>query len=403
MQPVKLTIRGRFWDSQLYKGRLYLFDLDGSLRELDWNALVQSFRVPDRCRLALECAFQRSDYLYGNKRDKFYGDQEISTLLASKFDELLKQNLTLDAQQLDRLTEAQANTPFPYAHNDSLIYRDQLYATSQSGVFAQSVFEPGSLSANVVRLWDAPVSALDISYDVLALAAGDEGLYRAPTAQHFDHWTTPQDGPQSVWKHLCNDCSYISSSILAFGYDSGASLVEFKSPKRDPQKTEDVVAEEFWRSTSIGTVEGQEIFGESTLGGFVWGSKNRMCMAKDGMLHVAQYKSTNPRRTSVAKEVRTIRLAQWKGNPVSGDNAVFGAILELDNCLVVVRSDNNIDTLPGEPTNWRVFPRSRFYTNQLHAIYDDRVEIVSYNHDYFVNQKNKAFGEPQTERWFPRR
>lgn len=403
MQPVKLTIRGRFWDSQIYKGRLYLFGLDGSLRELDWNVLVQSFRVPDRCRLALECAFQRSDYLYGNKWDKFYGDQEISTLLASKFDELLKQHLTLDTPQLDRLTETQANTPFPYAHNDSLIYKDQLYATSQSGVFARSVFEPGSLPSNVVKLWDAPVSALDISYDVLALAAGDEGLYRAPTAQRFDQWTTPQNGPQSVWKHLCNDCSYISSSILAFGYDSGASLVEFKSPKRDSQKTEDVIAEEFWRSKSIGTVEGQDIFNESTLGGFVWGSKNRMCMAKNGMLHVAQYKTTNPRRTSVAKEVRSIKLAQWKGDPVSGDNAVFGAILELDNCLVVVRSDNNIDTLPGEPTNWRVFPRSRFYTNQLHAIYDDRIEILSFNHDYFVNQKDKAFGEPQMERWFSKR
>src|SRR3954470_16276437 len=112
MQPVKLTIRGRFWDSQLYKGRLYLFDLNGSLREIDWNALVQTFQVPDRCRLALECAFQRSDYLYGNKWDKFYGDTEVSSLLASKFDDLLKENLTLNPQQLEDLTEEQTNTPF---------------------------------------------------------------------------------------------------------------------------------------------------------------------------------------------------------------------------------------------------------------------------------------------------
>jgi hypothetical protein len=403
MQPVKLTIRGRFWDSQLYKGRLYLFDLNGSLRGIDWNALVQSFRVPDRCRLALECAFLRSDYLYGNKWDKFYGDREISTLLSSKFDELLQQELTIDTPQLDHLTETQANTPFPYAHNDSLIYRDQLYATSQSGVFARSVSEFRNWSSQAVKLWDAPVSGMDVSYDVLALAAGDEGLYRALTVTRFDPWKNKQDGPKRVSRDLCNDCNYISSSILTFGYDSGASLVEFKSPNRQSQKTEDAVFEEFWQSIPVGIVEGEEIFGESTLGGFVWGSKNRMCMAKDGKLHVAQYKSTNPRRTSVAKEVRTIQLAQWKGSPVSGNNAVFGAILEMDNCLVVVRSDNNVETLRGEPTNWRVFPRSRFYTNQLHAIYDDRVEILSYNHDYFVNQKDKAFGEPQAEHWSPQR
>lgn len=402
MQPLKITIPGRFWDSQLYKGRLFLFDLDGSLRQLNWNELVQSFRVPERCRLALECAFQRSDYLYGNKWDKFYGDQEVSKLLASKFDDLLKEDLTLDLHWLDRFTEERNRTPFPYAHNDSLIYKDQLYATSQSGVFAQYVPEIGQVSRNPLKLWDAPVSALDISYDVVALAAGEEGLYRAPTAPHYGQWSSPQDDPQNVWQHLCNDCSYISTSILAFGYDSGASLVEFKFPKRDPQRTEEAMAEEFWRSKSVGTVEGREIFGENTIGGFVWGSKNRMCMAKDGVLHVAQYKSA-PNRRSPAKELRRIQLAQWKGSPVSGDNAVFGAILELDNCLVVVRSDDNVDTLRGEPTNWRVFPRSKFYTNQLHAIYDDRVEILSFNHDYFVDQKAKAFGEPQIERWFPRK
>jgi hypothetical protein len=403
MQPVKIIIRGRFWDSQLYKGRLYLFDLNGALRDLDWNSLVQSFTMPSRCRLALECAFQRSDYLYGEKWEKFFKDQEISDLLKSKFDELLKQNLTVDTNELNQLDGNTTDTPFPYAHNDSLVYKDQLYATSQSGVFSQSVLEPTITPGSAEKLWDAPVSALDISHDVLALAAGDEGLFRAPTAQHYRQWTTLQTGPQSVWKHLCNDCSYISSSILAFGHDSDSGLVEFRSPKLDPNKTDDVIAQEFWNSKSIGTVEGERIFGQNTRGGFVWGSKNRMCMAKDGILHVTQYATTTPRRRSVAKEIRSIQLAPWKGSPVSGDNAVFGAILELDHCLVIVRSDNVIDTLQGEPTNWRVFPRSKYYTNQLHIIYDDRIEILSFNHDYFVNQKGKAFGEPQIERWLPKR
>lgn len=400
MQPVKLTIWGRFWDSQLYKGRLYLFDLDGSLRELDWNALVESFAVPPRCRLALECAFQRSDFLYGNKWDKFYKDAEVSALLQSKFDELLRQTLEVDAQLLDRLTEDQVNTPFPFAHNESLVYKDQLYATSQSGVFAQPVYENGGLHAPVSKLWDAPVSGMDINLDVLALAAGDHGLYRAPTAPYYEELTRTRNGPEQVWQHLCNDCSYISSSILAFGYDSGASLVEFRSPKQTTETTDKELVEEFWKSKPLGFVEGRDIFRQGTEQAFIWGSKNRMCMAQRGMLHVTQYMTTNPRRKSVSKEVRSIQLAQWKGNPVSGDNAVFGAILELDNCLVVVRSDDQIDTLPGEPTNWRVFPRSKFYVNQMHVIYDDRVEILSYNHDYFVNQGNKAFGEPHIERKF---
>lgn len=397
MQPLKITIHGRFWDSQLYKGRLYLFDLEGSLQQLDWNELVQSIHVPERCRLALECGFQRSDYLYGDRWEKLFSDPEVAQLLRSKFEELQKQDLTIDTDSLSTLVGTREETPFPYAHNDSLIYKDQLYATSQSGVFSQSVTDSNTPSANVLRLWDAPVSALDISHDVIALAAGDEGLYRSPTVQHFEDWTNSSHDLQNVSKRFCNDCSYISSSILAFGYDSGASLVEFRSPKRDAERTDEAIAQEYWQSKSIGTVEDTDIFPEDTRGGFAWGSKNRMCLAKDGTLYVAQYATTNPRRRRVAKQIRKWSLDAWKGRPVSGDNAVFGAILEMDNCLVVIRSDDTVDTLKGEPTNWRVFPKSKYYTNQLHVVYEDRIEILSFNHDYFVNQKSKAFGEPQLD------
>ncbi len=400
MQPVKITIVGRFWDSQIYKGRLYLFDLDGSLRQVNWNSLVDSLRVPDRCRLALECAFQRSDYLYGNKWDKFYHDLEVSSLLENKFSSLIRENLLVDTQQLSDLTEEQGDSPFPFAHNDSLCYRDHLYATSQSGVYSKAIHEETPANSPRIKLWDAPVGSLDVSLDILALAAGDAGLFRSPTVDYFDALVGATRSPEQVWPHLCNDCNYISSSILAFGHDYGTSLVEFRTPKRDSQKTDAMLAEEFWKARPIGHVEGEQIFRESTAGGVVWGSKLRMCMAKDGELHVTEYMTTNPRRRNVAKEVRRIRLSEWKGSPVAGDNAVFGAILELDNALVVVRSDDKVDTLQGEPTNWRVFPRSKYYVNQLHVIYDDRIEILSYNHDYFVNQRQKSFGEPHIEQKF---
>ena len=49
-------------------------------------------------------------------------------------------------------------------------------------------------------------------------------------------------------------------------------------------------------------------------------------------------------------------------------------------------------TIRGEPVRWRIFPRSTNFTNQLHIIYDDRIEILSFVHDYFVNQKSKLAG-----------
>ena len=36
--------------------------------------------------------------------------------------------------------------------------------------------------------------------------------------------------------------------------------------------------------------------------------------------------------------------------------------------------------------------RSKQYENQLHVVYEDRLEIFSFNHDYFINQKSKLSG-----------
>jgi hypothetical protein len=397
MQPVKLIIGGRFWDSQLYKGRLYLFELDGSLRLINWESLIAQLHVPDRCRLAMECAFLRSDYLYGNKWDRFYQDHEVKDLLASKFDELFRQTLHVDFAMLDRITEHRIETPFPYAHNDALCYKDYLYATSQSGVFAEDISN-GIYQRSAEHLWDAPVSRLDVSLDILALAAGDAGLFRAPTVSYLDDAPGIRRGVHCVSNALCNDCSYVYSSILSIGYDRGASLLEFRVPERSEDEMQNSFTAASWEADPLRNVPGEELFGESTQGAFVWGSKDRLCMAKNGVLTVAKY-LTNIRRRAVSRTIRSIQLDPWKGNPVSGNNAVFGAVLELDNCLVVVRSDDHVETLRGEPTNWRVFPRSRRYVNQLHVIYEDRLEVMSYNHDYFVDQSRKAFGEPHRERF----
>lgn len=70
----------------------------------------------------------------------------------------------------------------------------------------------------------------------------------------------------------------------------------------------------------------------------------------------------------------------------------FGTVVEFDTKIVVVRSDGQIDTFEGEAVHWRVFPRSRDYHNQLHIIYDDRIEIIAFLHDCFVNQDKKLFG-----------
>ena len=117
-----------------------------------------------------------------------------------------------------------------------------------------------------------------------------------------------------------------------------------------------------------------------------------MCQARQGRVHIVKYSPWEDAFGDRFKDLGVIRLAEWKGDVVSGGTAVFGTVIECDRALVIVPSEGQPITLSGEPVNWRTFPRSKYYENQLHVIYEDRIEIFSFNHDYFVDQETKRSG-----------
>ena len=77
---------------------------------------------------------------------------------------------------------------------------------------------------------------------------------------------------------------------------------------------------------------------------------------------------------------------------IDGSIAVFGTVIEYERDLLVLGTDHSRFRLNFEPVSWRVFPRSRFYTNQLHVVADDHLRILSFNHDYLLDQANKLAG-----------
>lgn len=378
MQSVTLNILGRFWDSLLYKGRLYLFGLDGSLRVVNWNAVVENLPIPGHLRIAMECAFSRSEHLYGNRKQRSAWASISDPVLLSQFEELQRLDLTIDSGLLQIHTLEHANTPFPYAHNDLSFYQDQSYATSQSGVYTRSSVDPIADEANTKRLWDAPVSVLDIKYGAIALAAGDQGLFQVPTISSSLSSKWRKNGPRRISPYFCNTCSYASLSIVAFGYDSGLSLVNFELPSSARGKSGNEFNQEFWEQASFAPIQSPNIFREDAENSIVWGSKDRICMAKAGKLYITRFDSESSSGIR-NKTVQKIPLLDWKGSPVAGGSAEFGTVLELENCMVVVPRNGPIETLHGEPTNWRIFPRSLSYVNQLHVIYDGHIMLRSYN------------------------
>jgi len=114
-------------------------------------------------------------------------------------------------------------------------------------------------------------------------------------------------------------------------------------------------------------------------------------LANNGRIEIVKYKHWEKNIESQLISLVRLNLKSWKGNVISGRTAVFGVIIECENAIVVLPSAGRIMTFRGEPINWRVFPRSKHYENQLHLIYDERLEVYSFNHDYFVDQDKKIW------------
>jgi len=385
MQPLKIIIRGRFWDSQVYAGRLYLFGTQGDIVTINWYRLIAEWNVDEPLKLAMQCAFCRSDYLYGNQWSLFFTDDEVKNLIQRKFTRLADVQLVVSQKKFKEVILDQQDTPFPFPHADSTIYNKKLYVASSHGVYSANcnkrTLHP--ISTRIYKHWDAPVLALAASYNHLALAAGEEGLYELPIENSFDSYRfTNKNEPEQLSQKNCIDCRWTFYSIYSSSHVASGCLASFVKERED--SLYQYAERKFER-----VIDDQEIFHRR---GYSWGTQDKLCQARNGTVHVIKYSPWEEEFEERFHDLGTIQLAAWKGDVVSGGTALFGTIIECDNAVVIVPSEGHPITLSGEPVNWRIFPRSKHYENQLHVIYEDRIEILSFNHDYFVDQEKKRSG-----------
>ncbi|HTV39766.1 MAG TPA: hypothetical protein VMF08_04270 [Candidatus Sulfotelmatobacter sp.] len=418
--PLRLVLEGQFWDSHIYMGKLYLFTLDGRVHTVEWDRLVSEFALPTELALPMQYAFSRSDYLYDNQRDLTFQDPQVREVIQTKFVRLAKHHEVPRAADWRYYLLNTRDTPFPFPHIDATIYMKGFFSVCETGVFVSSISELESKSKSnsnskskskrgkkgkVLKLWDCPVISVDASYGALALAAGPEGLFEF----ELDDWVSgdPRQA-KPINKRDCTDCSWAYYSIVGSSHKQGSIFAEYAAvtdhhDNRNGSKTKIKNGKDF-EPTNLGrswreapkvqrqfekTFAVEEIFDQK---GYCWGGMDKICQASDGVMTVAQY---SPWEDDAAKRFRVLRRITFdsgKGTPVCGAVAPFGSIIELDRRIVVVRSDDEIFMIPGLPVNWRVFNRSKQYENQLHVIYENRLEIYSFNHDYFVDQKEKCSG-----------
>lgn len=429
MQALTVIIPGEFYDSQIYDGRLYLWKIDGSLLTVNWDVLVGKIGgVPEDLNTALEFALQHGDDLYGNP---LMQDTDVSNLVRAKFERLAEFELVVRKQDLANYIISHQDSPLPFPHADSLIHYKTIYTGGQSGVSTSKLNvvkgSRYSVETAATKLFDMPVLSLSASNLTLAIAGGYEGLFDYSIIP--DSTSKVSHDPRQLSKEHCNFVRWLYPSIFGSSYSNQGYFADFKRSRRDKSETTQlkeaiqlVLPDTLEKVSSIEKGERQqaaiqykrefqqlissdEIFPRNGLFStveqednqsnihsdvtFAWGVQDKICLASKNSIRLARY--TAKMNHQKFKDLGSVDVNL--GNEiVSADSSFFGVVIEKENGLLVITSSLENYFLEGEPVNWRVFPKSRNYTNQLHVIYDNALHIHCFTHDYFVDQTTKKLG-----------
>ncbi|MCG6135865.1 MAG: hypothetical protein MET45_14615 [Nostoc sp. LLA-1] len=423
LKPFTITIPGEYYDSQIYDARLYLWRSDGSILTLDWEQLIENITVPESLNIALQFALQYGDNLYDNL---LLQDADIRELIIEKFKKLANIPIEISSSTLNKCKMGEQDNLLPFPHADSAVHYKTVYVGSQSGVSSSSCtnFSRKRLSnTHIKKICDLPVVSLSASNRTLALAGGSEGLFDYYLNQNYSE---KHPEPRRITEQHSNFVRWLYPSIFSSSYFNQGLFAEFKLIKKrkskdtsnTKQNQENLINlplifedETDKKRGSIASIErdenentnreftklvsAKEIFintlnTESAV--FTWGTYDKICLVKEKSIDLVKSSPKAKYEREKFISLGSVDFQKSLGDIVSADSSFFGIILEQEDGLLVMTSSLDYIYLPGEPVNWRVFPKSRNYINQLHVIYEDNLCIHSFNHDFFVNQEDKKIG-----------
>ncbi|MEX8505944.1 hypothetical protein [Leptothrix ochracea] len=395
-KPIIIRIPGDFWDSHIYSSQLYLFGSDKSLQKVDWRALIASHPDFQNLSIAAHGTLVDAGLFYRDDSGLFLADPVVKGHVESCFSAIDGVEVEVDLNKLAKVSHR--DSPFPNLHTDCEIYHHRLYAGMPEGLFLANTDAEDGAS----KLWDAGVFGLKASesYGQVAVAAADEGLWEFSVK--FGRRDGTPSLPKVTTKNFCTSCDWGDQSVYAWSASAEGFLASYYTQRF---RGENVPQRIFDRAIGANEL--------SHSARTFWGSHGRAYTLDDhGNLEVLDYDSKAAgkarRKSEKNLSVQPVAVAQplqhrstkprsiggqiGQRKPVAVAAAPFGTVIQFDNSLSVVRSDGELTTIAGDIVTWRVFPRSLHYANQLHVVFEDRLEIYAFLHDYFVDQESKEYG-----------
>jgi len=399
MQPVKITIKGDFFDCQIYRGRLYLWTFNGDLKVYNWNKLVQSLIKKETDKIALTFCFMDGNYLYNSSLIELFKDTDFKKLLVKKIKNVTRNNFNLNEKQTKKFLIGVQKTPTGILPTDTEIYSNKLYFINDKGLFAgsahRSISEKYPVSSRPTKLWDCNLLSIKANkFPQIALSAGEEGLFELNMSRSKPSNLKIVENSQPIFQVSEKHSSFSNYSFLSI-YNS--SLVEnsfiaiFKWNLNKGKSSHNIPPPRDYDKY----ISDSEIFESKAKKHFIsWGIEDKIYKATNRGFDIIKFNNyaNIEKGQKTFTKLHSVNLHPWKGEVINGGTAYFGNIVECENALVIIQSNKEVFTIPGPITRWRVYPRSMNYENHLHVILDDRIEIYSFNHDYFLEQKEKQIG-----------
>ena len=180
MQPAKISIIGDFIDSQIYRGRLYLWTLDGTLCTYNWNDIVDSLYDDDKEKLAYTFTFKDGHYLYKHSLTEIFKDTDFRELLLRKMNAVSSKTHIIRPSQLKKFLLQEQDVPGGEIPTDTEIYNSKLYFINDNGLFQSTAHRKtgNPVSSKPFKLWDCKLLSIKANrFPQIALSGGDEGLY----------------------------------------------------------------------------------------------------------------------------------------------------------------------------------------------------------------------------------
>jgi hypothetical protein len=396
MQPVEVRIPGEFWDSFIYNNRLYLVTLDGFIKTYNWERIVHSLAIAPDCRPLFLQYLTRGQEWYSPQLQRILESPIICQTVRSLTKKIAGQAYEVLPKSMQAALIETSSSP-SHPHTDIEGFYNVLYFSSLDGIYAASLGR--KLAKGFQRMTDVPALRVACSWGSMAVAAGSEGM--------FDHLLTDfkrsnnRIEPRRLSDRYCAGCSWTSFDVVgSSGPRDAGFIAAFSKPKAEEKESS--LSLTVTSRDLIQVIDSKAIF--HSTGGLLFGAQDVLVMASRKRLEIDGY---NPRlRDEKAKVVdfqqalfseRSLDVSELAEDAIGGAATVYGILVEMDNALLLRGVDGTISGF-GQPINWRTFPRSRNYLNQLHVTGDDYVSIFAFPDDYFISTKDRepAVYRPQS-------